>query len=211
MLQKNHKYANISFAGEYIKILEYFNILRKGFFMTVRIILGILIGAGIGGLMGYFGKCASGACPLTANPLRGAFFGAMLGFLFAATLGGGSAATYGKDKNSMVINVGSKEAFEKAKGSNGILVVDFYAVWCHPCKLLEPVLEKVAEKYKGKAAFYRVDVEQFQDLAAENGVEATPTVVIFKNGKITEFIVGLRHEADYSNAIDKLLQAGAGV
>ena len=178
--------------------------------MPVRIILGILIGAGIGGLMGYLGKCASGACPLTANPLRGAFFGALLGILFASTLTGGTLTSYGKEKNSMVINVGSKDAFEKAKNSNPVLLVDFYAEWCHPCKLLSPVLEKVAEKYEGKTAFYKVDVTQFADLAKENGVEATPTVLVFKDGKPVEEIVGLRHEADYIYVIDKLLQTNAG-
>jgi thioredoxin 1 len=178
--------------------------------MAVRLILGILIGAGIGGLMGYFGKCASGACPLTANPLRGAFFGALIGILLACSITGCSLGPYGKVKNSMVINVGSIEAFEKAKDSNSILLADFYAEWCYPCKLLAPVLEKVAQKYQGKAAFYKVDVEQFQDLAIRNGVKATPTVIVFKDGKVVEHIVGLRHEADYSNAINKLLQTNTG-
>ena len=178
--------------------------------MLVRIILGILAGAGIGGLMGYFGKCASGTCPLTANPLRGAIFGALIGFLLASTLTGGSANSYGKENNSMLINIGSKEAFEKAKDSNGILVVDFYAVRCYPCKLLAPILEKVAEKYQGNAGFYKVDVEQFTDLANQYGIESTPTVIFFKDGKAVNKLKGLYREADYINAIDKLLQTNAG-
>lgn len=178
--------------------------------MLVRLVLGACLGAAFGGLMGYFGKCSTGTCPLTANPFRGAFFGLVLGLMLASTITSGSLSL-GKEKNSMVINVGSKEAFEKAKNSNGILVVDFYAEWCYPCKLLAPVLEKVAEKYQGKAAFYKVDVTQFAELANENGIEATPTVLVFKDGKMVEQLIGLRHEGDYSNIIDKLLQAGAGV
>jgi len=178
--------------------------------MLVRILLGALIGGGFGGLLGYFGKCSTGACPLTANPLRGAFFGALLGVLFASILTGGFISSYGKEKNTMVINVGNKETFEKVKNSKGLFVVDFYAEWCRPCKLLSPVLEKVAEKYQGKAAFYKVDVDQFGDLAVENGIEATPTVLFFKDGKQAERLVGLRSEADYSNVIEKLSQENGG-
>jgi thioredoxin 1 len=178
--------------------------------MFVRLLAGAIIGAAFGGLMGYFGKCTTGACPLTANPLRGAFFGLVLGLMLASTITSGSLSL-GKEKSSMVINVGSPEAFEKAKNSNSILLVDFYAEWCYPCKLLAPVLEKVAEKYQGKAAFYKVDVTQFAELANENGISATPTVLIFKDGKVAEQLIGLRHEADYIYVIDKLLQTNAGV
>jgi thioredoxin 1 len=178
--------------------------------MSVRIILGILIGGGIGGLMGYFGKCTTGACPLTANPFRGALFGALLGFLFVSLLTDYSAGKEGKEKNTMVINVGNKETFEKVKNSKGLFVVDFYAEWCRPCKLLSPILERVAEKYQGKAAFYKVDVSQFGDLAEENSVEATPTVLVFKDGKEVERLVGLRPEADYSKTIDKLSENNGG-
>ena len=172
-------------------ILKYTNIVVKGLFMFVRLLIGAVIGAAFGGLMGYFGKCATGTCPLTANPWRGAFFGLVIGLMLASTITSGSLFL-GKEKNSMVINVGSPEAFEKAKDSNSILLVDFYAEWCYPCKLLSPVLEKVAEKYQGKAAFYKVDVSQFPELANEYGIEGTPTVLVFKDGKMVEQLVGLQ-------------------
>ncbi len=161
-------------------------------------------------LLGYFGKCTTGACSLTANPLRGAFLGALLGILFVFLLADYSIGKKGKEKNTMVINIGNKGTFEKVKNSKGLLLVDFYAEWCHPCKLLSPILERVAEKYQGKAAFYKVDVTQFGDLAGENGVEATPTVLVFKDGKEVERLVGLRPEAEYSRTIDKLSENSGG-
>jgi thioredoxin 1 len=84
------------------------------------------------------------------------------------------------------------------------VLADFYAEWCYPCKLLSPVLEKVAEKYQGKAVFIKVDVSQFAELANENKVEATPTVLIFKDGKEAMRLVGLKTEADYGKVIEKL-------
>jgi thioredoxin 1 len=168
--------------------------------MFIRLVFGILAGAVIGGLLGYFGKCTTGACPLTANPLRGMMVGAMLGGFLIFLLNTGSS---GKE-NSMVITVGNKEAFEKAKNSKGVVLADFYAEWCYPCKLLSPVLEKVAEKYQGKAVFIKVDVSQFAELANENKVEATPTVLIFKDGKEAMRLVGLKTEADYGKVIEKL-------
>ncbi len=199
---------NIFPSGKYISILKYINIVVKELCMFVRLLAGAIIGAAFGGLMGYFGKCTAGACPLTANPWRGAFFGLVIGLMLASTITSGSISL-GKEKNSMVINVGSPEAFIKAKDSNSILLVDFYAPWCYPCKLLSPVLEKVAEKFQGKAAFYKIDVDQFAQIANEYGIEGTPTVLIFKDGKVVEKLVGLRHEADYNHAIDNLLQGAA--
>lgn len=175
--------------------------------MFIRLIFGILAGAALGALLGYFGKCTTGACPFTANPFRGAFFGALLGGFFVFLL---NTDLLGKEKYSMVINVGNKETFEKVKNSKGVLLVDFYAEWCSPCKLLAPVLEKVAEKYQGKAAFLKVDVSQFADLANENKVEATPTVLVFKDGTEAARLIGLRQEADYGKVIEKLSESSGG-
>lgn len=76
------------------------------------------------------------------------------------------------------------------KISSGVVLVDFFATWCGPCKMLAPVLEKLAEQYSGKAAIYKVDVDESNALAAKYGVQAVPTMVLFKDGKIVNQQVG---------------------
>jgi len=174
--------------------------------MLLRLVLGILFGGSLGALMGYFGKCTTGACPLTANPFRGAIYGAVLGAVFSSMLTvGNSAAKTDKENKNMVINLGSLEAFEKIRNSKGIYVVDFFAEWCYPCRLLAPVLDKIAEKYQGRVAFYKADINQLADLANDNGVEATPTVLIFKDGKEVRRLIGLQQEKDYISILDRML------
>jgi thioredoxin 1 len=183
--------------------------LLKGKIMAARLIAGFIFGALSGALLGYFGKCVSGSCPLTANPLRGAFFGAIVGVFFVLLFANFATGFY-KEKDIMVIKIGSRNAFEKVKNSKGIFLVDFYGELCQPCRMLLPVLEKLAEKYEGRAAFYKVDAAEFGDLAGGNGVEVTPTVLIFKDGKEAERLTGLRGEAEYSRIIDRLSEQKAG-
>ena len=85
--------------------------------------------------------------------------------------------------------------------------VDFYADWCGPCKSQAPIVDALAKKYGAKVFFARVNVDDCADLARKYGVEAIPTLVIFKGGTASFRKVGLSSEADLSAAIDKALRA----
>lgn len=74
--------------------------------------------------------------------------------------------------------------------SQGIVVVDFFATRCGPCRMLAPYLEQMAEQYKGNVTFYKVDVDQEQWLAMQQQITAMPTMQIFKDGKMTHSIRG---------------------
>ncbi|KNZ42586.1 thioredoxin [Acetobacterium bakii] len=76
--------------------------------------------------------------------------------------------------------------------SKGVVLVDFFATWCGPCKALTPILEEVATETKGKAEILKLDIDQNQSLAREYKVMSVPTMKIFKNGEPVETIVGLQ-------------------
>jgi thioredoxin 1 len=78
----------------------------------------------------------------------------------------------------------------KKEIESGVTVVDFFATWCGPCKMLAPVLEQLATEMEGKAKFIKVDIDQSSDLANEFKILSVPTMMIFKNGEKIDQLVG---------------------
>ncbi|MDM7461738.1 MAG: thioredoxin [bacterium] len=70
------------------------------------------------------------------------------------------------------------------------VLVDFWAVWCGPCRLIAPIVEELGQQYQGKLKVYKVDVDQEQQLAVQYGIMSIPTLLLFKNGQVVEQIVG---------------------
>ena len=85
------------------------------------------------------------------------------------------------------------------------VLVDFFATWCGPCKMLSPVLEGVAEKMKDKVTIVKVDVDRSPDLAAKFGVMSVPTMIMFKNGRLVDAFSGYMPEANLMANIERNL------
>lgn len=83
-----------------------------------------------------------------------------------------------------------------------IAMVDFWATWCGPCRMLAPVIEELGEKYEGKALIGKVDVDEEQGLAARFGVMSIPTVIFFQNGKEIDRKVGVIPASAYTQVLD---------
>ncbi|MDR0228955.1 MAG: thioredoxin [Flavobacteriaceae bacterium] len=85
------------------------------------------------------------------------------------------------------------------------VVVDFWAVWCGPCKMLGPVIEEISSEYEGKAVVGKVDVDANQEFAAKFGIRNIPTVLVFKDGEVVQRQVGVAPKKTYVDIIEGLL------
>ena len=85
------------------------------------------------------------------------------------------------------------------------VIVDFWAAWCGPCRMVGPIIDELSEEYEGKAIIGKVDIDSNQQYAAQFGVRNIPTVLVFKDGELVERKVGVSSKNDYAQALDKLI------
>ncbi len=81
-------------------------------------------------------------------------------------------------------------------------LVDFWAEWCGPCKMLTPILDELANEYAGRVRFGKVNIDEHQGLAAEYGISSIPTLLLFKDGQVANQMVGLRSKRDLKASLD---------
>ncbi|MCS7185830.1 MAG: thioredoxin [Armatimonadetes bacterium] len=112
-------------------------------------------------------------------------------------------------RNLMGVLVADKENFEKEVLQSEIpVMVDFWATWCVPCRLIAPIVERLAEKYAGRLKVAKLDVDRNQELAIRYQVMSIPTLLFFKNGQVVDRIIGAVKEQEIVQKIESLLQQG---
>ncbi len=109
----------------------------------------------------------------------------------------------------MGVLVVDKENFEKeVLQSENPVMVDFWAAWCVPCRMIAPIVERLAEKYAGRLKVAKLDVDKNQELAIRYQVMSIPTLLFFKNGQVVDRIIGAVKEQEIVQKIEALLKQG---
>lgn len=104
----------------------------------------------------------------------------------------------------MEINI-TEENFDEILKSNSVVMVDFGATWCGPCKALAPVVEEIANEYEGRAAVGKADVEECPAIAGRYRIRNVPTVLFFKDGELKDKSVGGVQKKSLTDKLDALL------
>jgi len=104
----------------------------------------------------------------------------------------------------MIKNVNDKNFNEEIVNSENIIVVDFWAPWCGPCKMLGPVLDELSEEMKN-VKFIKVNVDESPDTSSKYNISSIPTVIVFNKGVVKETMIGFRPKSNIKNIIDKFL------
>ena len=96
------------------------------------------------------------------------------------------------------------ENFETVTNA-GVSLVDFWAPWCGPCRMIAPVIEELAEEFEGKANICKVNTDEQQDLAVKYGIRSIPTIIFMKDGEIVDQMVGASSKQAFADKINSLI------
>ena len=93
----------------------------------------------------------------------------------------------------------------EATVAEGVTMVDFWAPWCGPCRMIAPVVEELAEDFDGKATIAKVNTDEQQDLSVQHGIRSIPAILFFKDGKMVDQMVGAASKDAFAEKINSLL------
>ena len=108
---------------------------------------------------------------------------------------------------SNIITVTTSNFDQEVLKSPAPVLIDFWAEWCGPCKMVAPILDELSAEYDGKVKIGKVNIDDHQDLATQYNIRAIPTLLLFKGGQVVDQIVGLRSKKDFKAKLDKVAAA----
>jgi thioredoxin 1 len=103
-----------------------------------------------------------------------------------------------------VVTVGDSTFEEEVLKSNVPVLVDFWATWCGPCKAIAPTVDELAREYKGKVKVAKLDVDHNQQVAQKFGIRSIPTLLLFKDGRVVDSMIGVVSKAKLVDAFNKV-------
>ncbi len=121
---------------------------------------------------------------------------------------GGKQALH--EANTNIVKISSASFSQQVLASTKPVLVDFWAPWCGPCRRLAPTISELADQYQGRLVVGKVNIDDEPGLAEKYGVEGIPAVIIFKDGKVVQNLVGLRDKAEYQAVLNPLTGSAPG-
>ena len=104
----------------------------------------------------------------------------------------------------LIVTLTQENFAQQVLQSQSPVLVDFWAQWCNPCRMLGPLLDELADEYDGKVKIGKVNIDEQQNLAAEYGVRAIPTLLVFHHGEVADQLVGARSKRDLKASLDRV-------
>jgi thioredoxin 1 len=104
----------------------------------------------------------------------------------------------------LIVTLTQENFAQQALQSPTPILVDFWAEWCGPCKMIAPLLDELADEYSGKVKIGKVNIDEQQSLAAQYGIRAIPTLLIINKGQVAEQLVGAKSKRDLKASLDRL-------
>lgn len=104
-----------------------------------------------------------------------------------------------------IVKLNNDNFKNEVKDSNKVVLVDFYADWCGPCKMMSPIIDEISGEVDDRVKVCKLNVDEATDMASEYGVMSIPTLIVFKNGEVFETLIGLQSKDAVLNVINKAL------
>jgi thioredoxin 1 len=108
--------------------------------------------------------------------------------------------------NQTILHIDGSRFQEEVVRSKQPVLVDFYADWCGPCKIIEPIIAQLSKEYEGRVKFVKIDTDADQELATQFGIMSIPTVMFFSKGKVEDTVVGAVPASIFKAKLDSLVQ-----
>ncbi len=107
--------------------------------------------------------------------------------------------------NEMVLHMNAASLSPESLAQQGVVLVDFWAPWCSPCRMVAPIIEQLAQEFAGRASVGKLNIDEDEEAAAAYRIASIPTMIVFKDGKEVERIIGARPRAYLSAALNRYL------